>query len=143
MNMAHLFIQGITRQITSSRHKPYSTRTIQTLDPSRLRSSDFMDVSFAQYTRLCIGNQDPVALFYFGARRIPFPDGTRGFLYYHSPGASVPPAAGELRFRLTSGNDPASFIQGNDLRMPNSLGWGIPLDDTSSQSEAANQAAVA
>ena len=56
-----------------------------------------------------------------------FPEGTRGFLYYHLPPAGVPPAAGELRFRLTPGDDPASFDQGSDLQMETGLPWCIPL----------------
>ena len=56
-----------------------------------------------------------------------FPEGTRGFLYYHSPPAGVPPAAGELRFRLTPGDDPASFDQGSDLQTETGLPWCIPI----------------
>ena len=56
-----------------------------------------------------------------------FPEDTRGFLYYHSPAAGVPPAAGELRFRLTPRDDPASFDKGSDLQMETGLPWQIPL----------------
>ena len=56
-----------------------------------------------------------------------FPEGTRGFIYYRPPNPGTPSVAGNLRFRLTPGNNPASFIQGSDLRMPNGLPWGIPL----------------
>jgi hypothetical protein len=56
-----------------------------------------------------------------------FPEGTRGFLYYHSPEASDPPIAGEIRFRLTPGNDPAYFTHGSDLLCPNGLPWVIHL----------------
>jgi hypothetical protein len=48
-------------------------------------------------------------------------------LYYHSPPAGVPPAAGELRFRLTPGDDPAYFDQGSDLQIDTGLPWCIPL----------------
>jgi hypothetical protein len=56
-----------------------------------------------------------------------FPEGTRGFLYYDEPAAGVPPAAGELRFRVTPGNTPASFVQGSDLLWPTGLPWSVPL----------------
>jgi hypothetical protein len=49
-------------------------------------------------------------------------------LYYKPPKAGVPPAAGELRFRLMPGNPPAvSFAQGSDLQVETGLPWHIPL----------------
>ena len=56
-----------------------------------------------------------------------FPEGTRGFLYYDEPKAGVPPAAGELRFRVIPGNTPASFVQGSDLLLETGFPWSIPL----------------
>jgi len=56
-----------------------------------------------------------------------FPEGTRGFLYYKSPKAGVPPAAGELRFRLMPRNTPASFVRGSDLQLETGLPWRVPL----------------
>ena len=56
-----------------------------------------------------------------------FPEGTRGFLYYNSPEAGVPPAAGELRFRVIPENAPASFVRGSDLLMETGLPWSVPL----------------
>jgi len=60
-------------------------------------------------------------------RRQRFPEGTRGFLYYNEPKAGAPPAAGDLRFRVTPGNTPASFVQGSDLLRPTGLPWSTPL----------------
>ena len=56
-----------------------------------------------------------------------FPEGTHGFLYYNEPKAGAPPAAGDLRFRVTPGNTPASFVQGSDLLWKTGLPWSIPL----------------
>jgi hypothetical protein len=56
-----------------------------------------------------------------------FPEGTHGFLYYNEPKAGAPPAAGDLRFRVTPGNTPASFVQGSDLLRPTGLPWSTPL----------------
>ncbi|KIM86971.1 hypothetical protein PILCRDRAFT_815419 [Piloderma croceum F 1598] len=98
---------------------------IHTLHPSRLRSSDLIDVSLK--TRMRVygpGCEYPFTGLPYGHH---FPQGTRGFLYYNSPKAGDPPAAGELRFRLISGNTPASFVQGSDLQFPNGLPWCIPL----------------
>ncbi|KIM86972.1 hypothetical protein PILCRDRAFT_815423 [Piloderma croceum F 1598] len=99
---------------------------IQTLHPSRLRSSDLMDIS----SKLDIyvhtpGSQSSFRGKYYGVHR--FPEGTRGFLYYKSPKVGGPPAAGELRFRLITGNTPASFVQGSDLQLETGLPWCIPL----------------
>jgi len=71
------------------------------------------------------GCQHPFDGTYYALDR--FPEGTRGFLYYHPPDPGAPPAAGHVRFRLTPGNDPATFIQGSDLLIPNGSPWGISL----------------
>lgn len=57
---------------------------------------------------------------------IPFPPSTRGFLYYHSFD-NLSPLANELRFRLTSSDNPKSFHDGVDLRLPNGLPWSVPM----------------
>ena len=46
--------------------------------------------------------------------RAPFPENTRGFLYYHSP-SFAPPHVGQLRFRLTNSAEPKDFASGRDL----------------------------
>ena len=86
-----------------------------------------MDVSLKHQMRVyCPGCQSPFRGTYYGSHH--FPEGTRGFLYYKSPKAGVPPAAGELRFRLMPGNPPAvSFAQGSDLQVETGLPWHIPL----------------
>ncbi|PPR01585.1 hypothetical protein CVT24_005876 [Panaeolus cyanescens] len=48
---------------------------------------------------------------------IPFPAGTRGFLYHHLP-PGRPEYSAQLRFRITTTDDPASFSQGYDLPIP-------------------------
>ena len=55
-----------------------------------------------------------------------FPDRTRGFFYYHNPLRNIP-TAGEVRFRITTSNDPSTFVTGTDLLGPMSLPWRIPL----------------
>jgi hypothetical protein len=86
-----------------------------------------MDVSLKIRMRVFgPGGQSPFTGSYYGSHH--FPEGTRGFLYYKSPKAGVPPAAGELRFRLMPGNPPAvSFAQGSDLQVETGLPWHIPL----------------
>lgn len=57
---------------------------------------------------------------------IPFPDDTSGFFYYHKP-ATASAIAGQIRFRVTSTPDPASWTSGHDLQNPRGLTWEIPL----------------
>jgi hypothetical protein len=58
--------------------------------------------------------------------RYPFPPNTHGFLYYHSD-PTLPPLAGQLRLRLTSSNDPASFKEGKDLIRHDYRPWNRSL----------------
>jgi hypothetical protein len=74
---------------------------------------------------------------YHGLNR--FPEGTRGFLYYNPPKVGVPLAAGELRFRVTPGNNPASFVQGSDLLLETGLPWSVPLLAMVEKSETVKQ----
>jgi hypothetical protein len=39
----------------------------------------------------------------------------------------MPPAAGQVRFRLTTGDNPDSFMAGSDFHLENGLLWNIPL----------------
>lgn len=55
-----------------------------------------------------------------------FPANSRGFIYYHTS-PSIPETAGELRFRLTQGDDPELFQAGSDLLSIEGLTWNIPL----------------
>lgn len=59
--------------------------------------------------------------------RLPFPSGTHGFFYF-VPGPAHAPIAGEVRFRVTASEDPATFVAGHDLLLPNVPStWHIPL----------------
>ncbi|KAK0497809.1 hypothetical protein EDD18DRAFT_1351623 [Armillaria luteobubalina] len=49
-----------------------------------------------------------------------------GFLYYWTH-PDLPPTAGQVRFRLTSANDPSLFESGSDLLRPDGTPWAIPL----------------
>jgi hypothetical protein len=57
---------------------------------------------------------------------ISYPPGTKGFLYYFMS-LEKPRIAGELRFRVASSDDPASFQSGSDLMKPNGQAWSRPL----------------
>jgi len=55
-----------------------------------------------------------------------YPPDTKAFLYYFTP-PEKPRIAGELRLRVTSSDDPASFQSGSDLLIPNGQPWSRPL----------------
>lgn len=109
-------------------------RIIQTLDPSRLCQSDFVDFSNLRKplvngplsgdsrTRLSFPPGDDLK-----GPHPPFPPDTCGFLYFlPAPHESVQ-LASEVRFRITGSNDPSSFVAGNDLLLPDFTPWRIPL----------------
>ena len=51
-----------------------------------------------------------------------YPPDTKAFLYY-SMSPEKPRIAGELRLRVTSGNDPSFFESGSDLLQPDGVIW--------------------
>jgi hypothetical protein len=60
-------------------------------------------------------------------RRMLYPPETNAFLYYSSMSQERPPIGGELRIRVTSSDDPASFGSGSDLLRADGLPWSRPL----------------
>ena len=105
--------------------RPPSPRVISTLCPKRLQPSDCIDLS---------GSWQPGIKSSFGSTRlrghnhddkVPFPENTRGFLYYHTP-PKAPPFVGELRFRCA--NSLEDFSNGKDLLSTNNFTpWSISL----------------
>jgi hypothetical protein len=63
-----------------------------------------------------------------GRRNMPvsFPPDTKAFLYYFTS-PEIPRIGGELRFRVASSDDPASFESGYDLMKINGQVWSRPL----------------
>jgi len=109
LNIAHSFMCHNNSVAATQR-----TRTIiQTLDPSRLRPLDFFDVSSKFHMHVTgpgPGYQPPFRA--ATTRGTVFQKVLVGSCYYRPPNPGAPSAAGDIRFRLTPGNDPASFIQG-------------------------------
>lgn len=114
-------------------------RKVPNLEPHMLRTEDFVDISnqkrvnFSRISSSVHRSYEKSRLRYAGLdaiKYIPFPAGTRGFLYYYIPDDLPEPLssiAGELRFRLTMDNRPESFGEGVDLCTPDGLPWAIPL----------------
>ncbi|KAI0044823.1 hypothetical protein FA95DRAFT_1680916 [Auriscalpium vulgare] len=116
-------------------HAPFY---IQTLDPSKLIPSDFVDLSgrnrvtynarLADNSRIRTAN----ALYYEYALgdNATFPTDTRGFLYFHAPSR-------EVRFRLLASNDPRHFAKGTDLALPSGEAWCLKTAVLATRARAA------
>ncbi|KAG5652724.1 hypothetical protein H0H81_003975 [Sphagnurus paluster] len=102
---------------------PRSREPIQTLDPRRITVSDFINISNRKSSRIYTPDLIHPSLIHYGSK-LPFPPNCCGFLYYHRD-PTLPITMSGIRFRLTSGNDPALFDSGTDLTGPSGLPWEI------------------
>lgn len=106
-----------------------------TLDPEKISSSgqipcEISRLSHVSYSVQTGGASIPgVAIQYTTQQRlyIPFPDNTRGFLYYKGPKPGHPDIAGSLRFRVITRPGSESFANGVDLSLPSGGVWEIHL----------------
>lgn len=104
------------------------------MDPEKIPSSGQVprDISQLAHVSYSIPRQDTflrgTSIRYSTKHRlyIPFPDNTRGFLYYKSPKQGYPDIAGSLRFRVVSGPH-SSFANGVDLKLPTGGVWQIHI----------------
>jgi hypothetical protein len=99
--------------------------------------SDFQDLSLMKHRTLHVtkkkkgeqGDYPSFPITYNTSKPLTaFPDSTRGFLYYHNLLRNIP-TSGEVRFRITTSNDPSSFASGTDLLGLTGLPWRIRLID--------------
>ncbi|TFY75135.1 hypothetical protein EWM64_g8877 [Hericium alpestre] len=106
--------------------------TITTLDPARLDSSCFLDISDTTnhyiYDSAAPEASRILRMTYtaqiFDQQR--FPPHTHGFLYFHRDEQN--PLASQIRFRVTQDSDPArGFASGRDLMYGSGYVWHIPL----------------
>ncbi|ETW85356.1 hypothetical protein HETIRDRAFT_414387 [Heterobasidion irregulare TC 32-1] len=109
-----------------------SRRCLQTLDPHRLRPSDFQDLSDLNKVRLTVPNppagrtrSSDIAYDTRKHAEGHYPTGTHGFFYYLSPVDKL--AQGEIRFRITKDDNPANFTSGKDLLLRTGLPWTISM----------------
>ncbi|KAJ6518572.1 hypothetical protein DFH09DRAFT_1098400 [Mycena vulgaris] len=117
-----------------SKRSPPKKRPVSTLDPSRIIRADHLDLSQRGEVAIqlaCSLRSGRLVYTYATpggpTRRIGFPHGTRGFLYYHHSDPPAGPLEGCLRFRITSDNSPASFAHGQDFLGRSGLPWKILL----------------
>lgn len=100
--------------------------TVSTLDHTKLRSSDFVDLS--GHNQVFVNTEG--GRFETAYARppktdpLPFPPHTRGYFYYHSPPTA--PIAGALRFRCLP-DKYIHFSEGTDLMDPHGAPWQLSL----------------
>ena len=122
---------------------------ISTLDPKCLKRADYIDVSNYDQISIHLSSAPYPALPPGTFRSMPsscrieykppvvatptgilfssstFPLGTSGFLYFYTPNGLI--IGSELRFWITSSDDPHAFKDGQDLIAPDGTIWRIPL----------------
>ncbi|TFK53885.1 hypothetical protein OE88DRAFT_1654249 [Heliocybe sulcata] len=105
-----------------------SALPLRTLNQTQLDDEDFVDVA-GQVTptvRFRLAPEEPmVKIRYFGGG-IAFPSDSHGFFYWHLD-HDAPPVSGQVRFRITTCSDPATFPIGHDLQLPDGRTWHISL----------------
>jgi hypothetical protein len=98
------------------------------LNPAFINSGDYLDLSLQTAFRIRFQvaalQTDRVLIGYY--KRMPFPDHSTGFLYYHRDWEAAP-LEGSVRLRIASDNTPSSFLSGQDLFLPSGSPWKITL----------------
>ncbi|KAJ7651352.1 hypothetical protein FB45DRAFT_34965 [Roridomyces roridus] len=104
-------------------------RIVSALNPESLTPADYVDCVGANWVTLNFpglkpGESGPTVVYsrQQGGRPNPFPDHTRGFIYY-APHPGLPPESASLRFRCTASHLPSSFESGYDLLTPEGVPW--------------------
>ncbi|KZT25089.1 hypothetical protein NEOLEDRAFT_389281 [Neolentinus lepideus HHB14362 ss-1] len=91
------------------------SRIITTLSPNRLTTRDFLDLSGSKQLF------HPEGHVYYQrtekSRRLPWPLGSRGFLYWHHD-QGAPLLSSAVRLRHVPDGQPSSFASGSDLLLP-------------------------
>ncbi|KZP27553.1 hypothetical protein FIBSPDRAFT_928070 [Athelia psychrophila] len=102
-------------------------QSIQTLDPSRLRPADYLNLAGTGRHMISTPNSN-FKLQYMQnySDSVPFPDPASGFLYLHAP-VDEPKVMWQIRFRVTDHASPTSFEFGSDLLYPNQTPWFISM----------------
>jgi hypothetical protein len=118
---------GKRRSLTSA-----ATLRVVTLNPENMAAAGQQILDISQKTKLLLDIQGKCTRLFYSQPFIsttksnnPFPKGTRGVLYYHSPPPDRPEVSGALRFRVC--NSLAEFDQGTDLETPSGSAWGPSL----------------
>ena len=105
------------------------------MDPEKISSrnqvpweiSDLSHAFYALQTRDTVLSGVRIQYTTHRRQNVPFPDNTRGFLYYKGPKPGHPDIAGSLRFRVVSGSGSDCFANGVDLKLPTGGIWEMHL----------------
>ncbi|KAJ6477357.1 hypothetical protein C8R47DRAFT_647376 [Mycena vitilis] len=129
-----IYVRHLSRSPTDSRGASRN-HLLWTLDPTRLKTPDYVDISSRRHHVVKVGSRDRntpgisayPAFSYYKCKGVSsaFPPRTAGYFYYHQP-KDAPFTAGAIRFRVASVN-PATFPKGRDLLRPDGVPWEIPL----------------
>jgi hypothetical protein len=99
-----------------------SSQTIQSLDPSRLLSSDFVELSRIPISAIRTTKIETKML--PGRSDIP---PRHPWIFYHYLSHSTIMLSRTVRFRITACSNPPTFATGNDLLLPKTSPWQVPL----------------
>ena len=135
----------LTHLVLLSETRTAVENVIHTLDPNKFAEKEQrrLQIGSVQHFRLHVsllrqaspveaGRMEREVTRYKGTRtRHPFPPNTKAFLYY-SRSPEKPRIAGELRLRVASSDDLASFESGSDLLLTNGRAWRRPIYTLSS-----------
>ncbi|TFK46179.1 hypothetical protein OE88DRAFT_1041024 [Heliocybe sulcata] len=113
-----------------------SALLLRTLNQSRLDAEDFVDLTgwITETVRFAMAPEQPRLQLHYFQKNIPFPMDAQGFLYWHLEKAA-PPLSGQVRFRITTSSDPATFPSGRDLQLPDGRIWHMSLFEIARESK--------
>ncbi|EAU80924.2 hypothetical protein CC1G_03100 [Coprinopsis cinerea okayama7 len=122
-------ISKIRRQRAPRRANEHHCTRISTLDPSKLKPGDCLDISSKSVVTLNINDQQVdfgYAQWALNSQRAkPFPPNTTGFFYFYRPPGYI--IGGSIRFRIVQSPDPALFEDGRDLVSPTGMLWALTI----------------
>ncbi|TFK46191.1 hypothetical protein OE88DRAFT_1668051 [Heliocybe sulcata] len=123
---------------TTAERRPRLALQLRTLDQTRLDVEDFVHLNgrIRKDVRFPLAPEQPrlqMRYFDLGPKKIPFPPDAQGFLYWHLD-PDAPLLSGQVRFRITTHSDPATFASGRDLQRPDGGTWNISLFDIARRS---------
>ncbi|TFK46202.1 hypothetical protein OE88DRAFT_1739659 [Heliocybe sulcata] len=118
--------------------RKHSAIPLRTLNQTLLNAEEFIDLTgrVTKNVRFPVAPEQPsveVRYFNLGHRKIRFPPDSQGFLYWHLD-PDAPLLSGQVRFRITTSSDPATFPEGRDLQLPDGGTWNISLFDIARRS---------
>ncbi|TFK46190.1 hypothetical protein OE88DRAFT_1041720 [Heliocybe sulcata] len=116
-----------------------SALLLRTLDKTLLNAEEFIDLTgrVTKDVRFPVAPEQPsvkIRYFNLGPKTKRFPPDSQGFLYWHLD-PDAPLLSGQVRFRVTTSSDPATFPNGRDLQLPDGATWNISLFDIARRSQ--------